>query len=279
MDREHKAKYEKLKDILKYLESVAIAYSGGVDSTLLLKAASDALGGNVVAFTARSETYPELELQGALCMARELDVECRVIETSELEVECFADNPPERCYYCKSELFTKISNEAKKHGLKHVADGANADDVADFRPGLKAAAELGVRSPLKEAGLTKQDIRAISKELGLPTWNKPAYACLASRFPYGEKITEEKLKVVAAAENLLRELGFSGFRVRHHGTIARIEVPQQDMKRLLQDGVRQRVIKEFKNLGFTYVTVDIEGHRSGSMNEPLSEEQKRKMDF
>jgi len=276
LNAELENKYRKLKDILKSLESVAVAYSGGVDSTLLLKAAAEALPGKVVAFTAKSETYPELELQGALCMAQQFGVECRVIETSELDINCFSDNPPERCYYCKSELFARIRNEAEKLGLNCVADGANADDVSDFRPGLKAAAELGVRSPLKEAGLTKKDIRAISKELGLSTWDKPAYACLASRFPYGQKITAEKLKAVAAAENLLRELGFSGFRVRHHGTIARIEVPQGDMKRLLEDGVRQRIIKEFKNLGFNYITVDIEGYRSGSMNEPLSEEHKNK---
>jgi len=269
-----KTKYERLDEILKNLQSVAVAFSGGVDSALLLKMAKDALPGKAVAFTARSETYPESELEGALRVAKLIGVTCIVIETSELGIECFSDNPPDRCYYCKKELFTRIRQEAQKRELQHVIDGANADDVSDYRPGSRAGAEVGVRSPLREAGLTKKDIRLLSKELALPTWNKPAYACLASRFPYGEKITENKLKAVADAEELLRRLGFSNFRVRHHGTIARIEVPKNEIQNAVKEEIRDKITTGLKQLGFTYVTIDLEGYRTGSMNEPLSKKQK-----
>ena len=274
MDQALKTKYKQLDEILKSLQSVALAFSGGVDSTLLLRVAKDALPGKLIAFTARSETYPESELEGALCVAKLIGVTCIVIETSELNIECFSDNPPDRCYYCKKELFTRIKKEAQKRGLQHVIDGANADDVSDYRPGSRAGAELQVRSPLREAGLTKEDIRLLSRELDLPTWNKPAYACLASRFPYGEKITEDKLKAVAAAEELLKSLGFSNFRVRHHGTIARIEVPRDEIQNALKEEIRGKITSTLKELGFTYVTIDIEGYRTGSMNEPLSKKQK-----
>jgi uncharacterized protein len=265
---ELQAKRDRLRGILKDLGSAAIAFSGGVDSTYLLAEARQTLGRErVLAVTASSETYVQEDLERARELACRLDVEHEVIETRELDVPHFRENPPYRCYYCKKELFTTIREVADARGLAAVCDGANADDPGEHRPGLKAAAELGVRSPLKEANLAKDDIRALSREMDLPTWNRPAMACLASRFPYGHAITEEKLGRVAAAERLLRELGFEGCRVRDHETVARIEVPADAIGRLVEH--RERIVEELKALGYAYVACDLEGYRPGAMDEAL----------
>lgn len=262
------ARREDLETILGSLGSAAIAFSGGVDSTLLVAEARRVLGrDNVLAVTADSETYVSEELERARELAEQLDVRHTVIETRELDVPHFRNNPPTRCYYCKHELFSTVKKIAEANGLAAVCDGANADDVNAWRPGLKAAAELGVRSPLKEAGFTKDLVRALSRDLGLPTWDRPAMACLASRFPYGEPITEQKLGRVAAAEALLRTLGFMGCRVRDHETIARIEVAPSDIPHLIEH--RERLTRDLKALGYAYVTADLEGYRAGAMDEVL----------
>ena len=264
-------KLSKLKEVVSRLESVVIAFSGGVDSTLVAKVCYDTLKDNSMAVTARSETYPDFEFKESQKLASEIGIKHLVVDTSELAIEGFANNPPERCYFCKTELFGKLKEIAKEHGFLNVVDGANLDDTQEFRPGLKASKELNVRSPLKEAGLAKKDIREVSKLLNLPNWNKPAYACLSSRFPYGQSITEEKISMVAEAEKYLRGLGLIQFRVRHHETIARIEILPEDIYILTNSPVREELTAEFKKIGFTYVTLDLEGYRSGSMNEILSE--------
>jgi uncharacterized protein len=263
-------KLSKLKAIVSELESVVVAFSGGVDSTLVTKVCYDVLRDNSMAVTARSETYPDFEFKEAQKLASEIGIKHLVIDTSELAIEGFANNPPERCYFCKTELFGKLKDIAKEQGFLNVADGANLDDTQEFRPGLQASKELNVRSPLKEAGMTKKDIREVSKMLNLPNWNKPAYACMSSRFPYGQSITEEKLSMVSKAEEYLRGLGLVQFRVRHHETIARIEVLPEDIHILTNSPAREELTAKFKEIGFTYVTLDLEGYRSGSMNEVLS---------
>jgi len=260
----------KLKKIVKDLESVVVAFSGGVDSTLVAKVCYDVLKDNSMAVTARSETYPDFEFEEAKGLAKEIGIRHLVLNTSELAIEGFASNPPNRCYFCKTELFEKLKDIAKQHRFLHVADGANLDDMEDYRPGLEASKELGVKSPLKEADMTKKDVREASKMLNLPNWNKPAYACMSSRFPYGQSITEEKLKMVSEAEKYLRGLGLEQFRVRHHETIARIEVLPEDIHILTNSSTRDELLSKFKEIGFTYVTLDLEGYRSGSMNEVLS---------
>lgn len=267
------AKLMRLKAILAELDSALVAYSGGVDSTLLLRVARDVLGERVVAATASSQTYPAAEIRLADELARQMGVRQLHLETDELADERFVSNPPERCYYCKAELFAKLSDLARANGLTCVVDGANADDSNDFRPGARAAREFGVRSPLREAGLTKNDIRDLARSLGLPNWDKPSLACLASRFPYGARITEEKLRQVDAAESFLRELGVRQLRVRHHGEIARIEVADEDVPRVLER--RREIAAKLKSLGFAYAALDLLGYRTGSLNETLSDEVKR----
>jgi len=260
-------KLDSLKEILRSLESVAIAYSGGVDSTFLSKVAFDVLGDNAIAVTARSETYPRSEFEEAIEFAGKIGIKHETIVSEELDIPEFSDNPVNRCYYCKKELFSRLRDVAEERGFKHVADGSNYDDLDDYRPGMQAVEELDVRSPLKEAKLTKADIRELSKKLGLPTWDKPSFACLSSRFPYGNKITREKLSAVGEAEIFLRSLGIRQLRVRHHDQIARIEVAEEDMEVLFQN--REQIVKKLRELGYTYVTMDLQGYRTGSMNEVL----------
>lgn len=271
-DRSLQDKEQGLREAIRGLGSVLVAYSGGVDSTLLLRVAVDELGEKAVAATARSETYPEEEYQRSRELAEAIGAEQVVFETSELNIEGFANNPPDRCYFCKMELFSKLKEIARERGLQAVVHGAQCDDLGDHRPGMKAASELQVEAPLLSAGLSKQEVRELSRELGLPTWDQPAMACLSSRFPYGERITEEKLERVGAAERLIRSLGTRQARVRHHGNTARIEVSQGDLGTLARPDVRARVSSELKRLGFTYVTLDLEGFRSGSMNEALADD-------
>lgn len=262
-------KLENLQDILKKMGKIAIAFSGGVDSTFLLKAAHDVLGENVIAVTARSSTYPEREFREASDFIGGLGIRHFVIISEELEIEGFSSNPTNRCYYCKKELFTKIRAIASENGIDYVADGSNIDDLGDYRPGLNAVRELAVVSPLREAGMTKEDIRLLSKEMGLPTWDKQAFACLASRFPYGNEITREKLGMVDQAEQFMLDLGFRQVRVRHHGDIARIEVSPEERTKFFDTDLMDRVYTRFKEIGFRYTALDLKGYRTGSMNEAI----------
>ncbi len=263
-------KYARLQEILKEMDSVLIAFSGGVDSTFLAKVSRDTLGERAVVATALSETYPSAELKAAQELAQQIGVRQILIRSEELDIPGFSKNPPNRCYFCKAELIDKLREVARKEGLQHILLGLNFDDLGDFRPGTKAAREKGARSPLQEAGLTKAEIRILSKHVGLPTWNKPAFACLSSRFPYGEDITRKKLTQVDLAEEFLRSLGFYQFRVRHHQTIARLEIDQVDFERILSKEIRDQIVAKLKELGFSYVTLDLQGYRMGSMNEVLA---------
>jgi uncharacterized protein len=260
------SKSKKLNEILKGIGSVVVAYSGGLDSTFLLKAAIDALGPeNVLAVTARSETYPASEYYEARRIARKLGARHITIRTSELDIKNFKDNPVNRCYYCKKELFKKLDRIKKAHKMGYLLDGTNLDDLNDVRHGRRAAKELGVRSPLLDARITKDDIRRLSKELKLPTWDKPSFACLASRIPFNSRITEARLKRVEESEEYLRGLGFRQVRVRLHGDIARIEVDRDDFNRMLR--LSSRIIGKLKKMGFIYVALDLAGYRTGSMHE------------
>lgn len=262
-------KYKDLQEYIKSLGSVAVAYSGGVDSTFLLKVAHDILGDRAIAITVVSHSFPKREIEEAVFFCRKQQVVQRVLEMDELAIKGFAENPVNRCYICKKEIFTNIQNEAAKYNIVHVVEGSNIDDNRDYRPGHKAIAELNVISPLRQAGLCKKEIRELSRKLDLPTWEKPSFACLATRFVYGETITREKLQMVDKAEQLLWDMGFSQVRVRIHGLMARIEVAENDIVRMVDLDVRSHIVNALKEYGFTYVSLDLSGYRMGSMNETL----------
>jgi uncharacterized protein len=263
------AKYDRLVSLIRGMERVIVAFSGGVDSTLLARAARDALGDRAVLATADSETYPVSELEETRRLAALLDMRHVVIRTRELDNPEYAKNPPNRCYFCKEELFTRLDPLAEAEGGAQLIYGANMDDLGDHRPGMQAAKARSVRAPMIEAELWKEEIRAVSRELGLPTWDKPSFACLSSRFQYGERITAEKLRQIDAAEAFMKGLGFRQFRVRHHDRLARIELPLEELPRLWEDGRREAIVGRFRELGYLYVTMDLQGFRSGSANELL----------
>ena len=260
-------KQQALDALLANLGSALVAFSGGVDSTYLLWTAHRVLGAErVVALTATSPTYPAFEFAESQALARQIGVRQLTVESNELDIPGFADNPPRRCYHCKHELFALCVAKARELGLAAVLDGANHDDLADYRPGRDAAQELGVRSPLLEVGLSKNEIRALSRQAGLPTAAKQPFACLASRFPYGTTITAERLQQIDQCEAFLREHGFATFRGRYHGDTARIEVAVEELPRLIEPELRHALLASFRNAGFTYVALDLEGYRTGSMN-------------
>ena len=260
---------EELKELLGKIEGVLVAFSGGVDSTFLLKVAHMVLGPRAIALTSSSPTVPPGELEAAQELARTIGCEHITISSHELDNPSFAQNPVNRCYFCKDELYRICRLQADRLGLTTVVDGTNLDDLKDHRPGLKAAKEWRIRHPLVEARMTKEEIRHYSRELGLPSWNKPAIACLSSRFPYGIEINMERLEKIAACERFLQELQFRQFRVRYHGEMVRIEVAMEEINRFLEPATREAIVQRFREIGFTFVSLDLQGYRSGSMNEPL----------
>jgi len=260
-------KLKKLKKYIRELDNLAVAFSGGVDSTLLAKVAADELGQDTIAITISGPQHSKSEIEEAKEFAKELGINHEVIEIEKIENEDLIYNPEDRCYICKKDVFSIIKERAKKKGITNIIDGTNVDDLGDYRPGLKAIKELDVISPLKEVGLTKSDIREISKELNLPTWNKPAFACLITRIPYGEKLTNEKLRLVEQAEEYIKSLGFNQYRVRYHNGIARIEVLKEDLPKFFDVNMMKKVSDKLKNIGFKYVTLDMEGYKMGKMND------------
>lgn len=268
-------KEKKLLSTLGEMGSAAVAFSGGVDSTYLLSVAREALGESAIAFIGRSASYPKRELDDAVKLAASLGCEAVVVDTDELSNPEYRENPPHRCRVCKTELFSKFTKIASQRGLRQVLEGSNVDDLKDYRPGLEAVAALGVCSPLREVGLTKSEIRALSKQRGLPTWNKPAMACLASRIPYGEIIDAPRLQRIERAEDALRDMGYALCRVRDHGPVARIELGPENIPRLLEQTERENIVTALRQAGYQYVSVDLEGYRTGAMNEVLPNIAKR----
>jgi len=265
-------KRKRLHDLLRDLESVAVAYSGGVDSTYLLAAALDALGPErVLAVTAISPTYPASEREAGAAIARQIGARQQFVHTDELDDPRFANNPPERCYYCKSHLFQELHEIARAEGMRYIVYGATQDDLGDHRPGMRAAREMGARAPLLEAGLTKEDVRALSREANLPTWDKPAMACLASRIPYGTPVTAEALNRIAQAEEFIHSLGVRQLRVRYHDSVARIETDDAGLALLTSEANRRAVVDRLRELGYRYVTLDLEGYKRGSLNQMISQ--------
>ena len=264
-------KYQNLKTYLKDLGGAAVAFSGGVDSTFLLKVAHDVLGENIIAVTAASPIFPKRERDEATHFCKEQGIKQVMCPSEEMTDDTFRRNPPDRCYTCKKNLFGKILRIAAEHDIKNIIEGTNADDTGDYRPGLKAIDELGIKSPLKAVGLSKAEIRGLSREMNLPTWSKPSFACLATRFPYGDEISEEALAMIDRAEEFLADKGIRQIRVRIHQNLARIELFPEEFEQIMEEKLRREVTTTLKSYGFSYVALDLEGYRTGSMNETLSE--------